>query len=419
MDTSEAGDAGQRSTEASQHFSPPRLPAIRQRDPPTFSGMELEDVDDWLDNFERVSRHNGWDATTKINIIIFYLSGVAKTWFLNHEADLRNWATFTSRFRDLFGRSVQRTAEAHQKLAYRVQQQDESYTSYIEDVLALCNRADPQMTEEERIRHVTKGIREDAFQIFVVKSPTTVAGIVEICRVLQNARSSRIRLPSPSPSMQTCGASLPATLSVDSIRSIIREVVREELGRSQLPFPGQPHPDSNSDLQSFIRREVVAAMSTTPTAQPSCFETVPLEVSPGDRQCYGSAASVAGVFNRPPAHVIYPPRNTLRETAVCYYCGIPGHISRFCRKRQRESRFYAQPYRSYASPSTRDQFYHPSQRSSYRPIFRNEFHSTDNDNSNRETLRPSRRRSPSPYPRLSPSRSSPTRFISPARPENR
>lgn len=33
-------------------------PALRQRDPPTLSGLEQDDIEDWLDAFEHVSRHN-------------------------------------------------------------------------------------------------------------------------------------------------------------------------------------------------------------------------------------------------------------------------------------------------------------------------------------------------------------------------
>lgn len=116
-----------------------------KRDPPTFSSMELEDVDDWRNN-ETISCPMTGITTTKLNIISYH-SRIAKTWFLNHEADLHNWVTFTARFRDLFGRPVQRTTEAHQKLAYQVQQEDKSYTLYIEDVLALCNCVHPKLTQ--------------------------------------------------------------------------------------------------------------------------------------------------------------------------------------------------------------------------------------------------------------------------------
>lgn len=384
--------------------------------------MDLEDVSDWLDTFDRVSRHNFWDATTKFNNVVFYLTGVAKTWFLNHEADLLNWETFTTRFRDLFGRPAQRAAEAHQKLAFRVQQPDESYTSYIEDVVALCNRTDPRMTEEQKIRHVTKGIREDAFQIFVVKKPATVSGIVDMCRDLQNARSSRIRLPSPSPLMTTSLDSLPPTISLDAIRDMIRDAVREEMDRRQFSS-FQPQPTCNSAVQSIIRREVAAAMSTMPADPPPCAATLS-----HDRPCprdlayhepITPVAPVAAVFSNPSSQLPYAPRGNTSEAPTCYFCGIRGHISRFCRKRQRELHFYNQRRRSPASPSRRNQYRDASQRTSYRDTGNDDLYDRSGHDSSHHTWRASRRRTPSPYPRRSSPHDSPGRFRSPDRPENR
>lgn len=131
---------------------------------------------------------------------------------------------------------MQTTAEGNRKLAYRVQQQDESNTSYIDDVLALCNRADPKMTDEEKIRryqgHSRRGVpdicRKKAQRLWLESQRSD-----ELCKTTV----SRIRLPSLLPSMQTCTAFLPATLSVDAIRSMVRDAVREDLGRCPLPLP--------------------------------------------------------------------------------------------------------------------------------------------------------------------------------------
>lgn len=82
---------------------------------------------------------------------------------------MNDWNTLCKQYSDLFGSPALRTAEAQQSLTYRVQQEGESYTSYIEDVLALAKRVDAQMTELEKIRHITKDIREGAFQVFVLK----------------------------------------------------------------------------------------------------------------------------------------------------------------------------------------------------------------------------------------------------------
>lgn len=116
MSPSEDGPPSSSGAEAS--YAHP--PALRQCDPPTFSGIELEDVDDWRERIERTGRFKRRDAETQLNNVIFSLSGVAWTWSINHEADFEDWTAFPTRFRILFGRPASRVSEAQQKLSFRV-----------------------------------------------------------------------------------------------------------------------------------------------------------------------------------------------------------------------------------------------------------------------------------------------------------
>ncbi|CAN7939186.1 unnamed protein product [Ixodes hexagonus] len=137
----------------------------RQRDPKVFAGLREEDVEDGLDSFNRVSVYNRWDDPIKLANVIFYLSDVAKTWFLNHEKEIPDWGAFATKLKDIFGTPTSRKENAKQKLETR-QQGEETYTSYIEDVLALCRRVNSEMQESERVRHILKGIAEPAFSFF-------------------------------------------------------------------------------------------------------------------------------------------------------------------------------------------------------------------------------------------------------------
>lgn len=128
----------------------------RQRDPQIFAGLRGDDVEDWLDNYNRVSSFNRWDDKLKLLNVVFYLTDVAKTWFLNHEEDLADWAQFTAQLRQIFGTSTSRLEAAKKKLDERVQHPAESYTSYIEDVLALCRRVNRDMSECDRVKHILK-----------------------------------------------------------------------------------------------------------------------------------------------------------------------------------------------------------------------------------------------------------------------
>lgn len=324
-------------------------PVVRQRDPPTFNGLDGQDVDDWLDEFGRVCRHNRWDDSSKLNNVAFYLSSVAKTWFLNHEAEFQSWEQFAGRLRDLFGRPAFRKIDAEQQLSSRTQQPEESYMSYVEDVLSLCKRCNPDMSDAEKIRYILKGVREDAFQLLMGKDFTTVDEILAFCKKLQDARNLRNRA-----TYLQYGATTDI-VSLDNLRTLIREIVREELSR-QMPTVQQAQRETPTFVQSIVRDELASAMGpcTVPhrTVPQPTYADIVRSNSPTEPTT-AAMSQVASVlpFAQPPASF---PVAQARRRITCYYCGIPGHTMRVCRKRQREEfwpgRSSFRPPQNYANP---------------------------------------------------------------------
>lgn len=123
-----------------------------QRDRHLFAGIRGEDVEDWLDDYDRVSSANRWDDLSKL-YVAFYLTGVAKTWFVPTNTPMV------------------RSALTKKTLDTRKQQPGEYYTLYIEDVLALCRRVNTAMTESDRVRHILKGIGAITFNALAIKNP--------------------------------------------------------------------------------------------------------------------------------------------------------------------------------------------------------------------------------------------------------
>ncbi|XP_075732611.1 uncharacterized protein LOC142775155 [Rhipicephalus microplus] len=162
-----------------------------QKDPPMFSGLRSEDVEDWLDEYDRVRALNYWHDSVKLSRVPFYLTGVAKTWFLNHQLHFPDWPTFEQQLRQIFANPSVRADIAKRKLAERVQHSCESYTSYIEDVLALCRRVDSSMAEHDRVCPVLKGIGAVAFNALAARNPTMNADIITTLPSFQAWRPSR------------------------------------------------------------------------------------------------------------------------------------------------------------------------------------------------------------------------------------
>lgn len=414
------------------------VPAIRQRDPPSFSGSDAEDVNEWIDTYDRVSKHNIWDDATKLSNVSFYLTDLAKTWFLNHESLLTTWTLFREKAQELFGRSAYRKADAERKLSQRAQQPAESYTAYIQDVINLCARINPTMTEPEKLKHVLKGIGEDAFQLMVTKSPSTVEGALTLCRELQEAKNSRIYASANGrgfPVLPQCSHNDPVTsvaaidqwsgrtytVHPDSLRAIIREVVREELSRAQLQTRQVEPPSSSSSptLQDIVRQEVAAfappnvlsPVCPSPTYADVLRMAPPAAPTPDNASTF---APMAAMYSAPPIGTPPPFRQYQRQAdnRTCFYCGIKGHIARFCRKRRRDfaaaSSFASMPmtsgYPSFAPP--------------YQPRFTYRGDDVQGTPDDQAPYAQSRRRSVSPRVSRSPQRRFP-RQRSPAPQENR
>ncbi|KAG0426353.1 hypothetical protein HPB47_026523 [Ixodes persulcatus] len=80
---------------------------------------------------------------------------------------------------EVFGRPAVRKLTAERKLATRVQQSEETFTVYIEDVSKMTRRVDSDMPEKKRVRHTLKGISEDAFQLLATQNALIVEKAIE------------------------------------------------------------------------------------------------------------------------------------------------------------------------------------------------------------------------------------------------
>ncbi|XP_072141287.1 uncharacterized protein [Dermacentor andersoni] len=304
-----------------------------QRDPHLFAGLRGEDVEDWLDDYDRVSSANRWDDASKLRHVAFYLTGVAKTWFFNHEVDFTNWGAFKQQLRQIFGTPAVRSALAKKTLDTRKQQPGESYTSYIEDVLALCRRVNTAMTESDRVRHILKGIGAIAFNALAIQNPATVADIVATCQRLDELESVRLQ---PDTTANT-------SADDPTLRAMIRAIIREELQYLGLAAGPMPSHASDTNLRDVIKEELASMAGAaytdplTPRA-PSTYAQVaaatPVIVPPMPPK--PTPAHIASMTTSAPTQTSYPQWRPPRP--ICYYCGYRGHIARFCRKRQQDER---------------------------------------------------------------------------------
>uniref|UniRef100_L7LY16 CCHC-type domain-containing protein n=1 Tax=Rhipicephalus pulchellus TaxID=72859 RepID=L7LY16_RHIPC len=316
--------------------------ALRQRDPPFFDGTDEQDVEDWLSIFEKVGASNKWDDPSKLQYVSFYLKEVASLWFHNHQVEFNTWSVFKQRIADVFGRPEVRKLRAEQRLRGHARLQGEGFTSYIEDVLDLCKRLNPSMTEADKIKHILKGIDDDAFQMLLAKDPRTVSELATLCQSFDELRKQRVlarRAAVPDEPLAALTLGGEHTTLLSEIKRYVREEVARQL--SCLSYlPTREHatehlaPAIRQVIQEQVSEALPSASQPTPVAAPLSYAAVaatpprpvPVPAPPPVR---------APTMPFPRAQLSYNgnPWRTPDNRPICYFCGYPGHVARLCRRR--------------------------------------------------------------------------------------
>lgn len=306
------------------------------KDPGTFCGTDNVDIEDWLSLYERASKNNRWDETIMLANLLFYLKGTAKVWFENNEDEIGSWDACKEKMRSLFGKSAGRKAAAKKELTSRAQTAAESYLTYIQDVLALCRKADDGMTESEKVGHVLKGIADDAFNLLICKDCDTIDAIIEECKRFEAAKSRRIahnvaRLPNTAATWSCEDVPEPsAPLTVEHVKTIIRR----ELDAVSPAFTCGRTCDHSSQMvplvQAIVHQELSnAGLDSVRAAAPS----QPINRRPSVSHAQGQ---------RPPFRTRNPAEwRTADDRPICFNCRRIGHVARHCNSRWH---WYQAPY---------------------------------------------------------------------------
>ncbi|UYV72818.1 hypothetical protein LAZ67_10000882 [Cordylochernes scorpioides] len=301
------------------------------RNPSIFSGEDGEDLQKWLKGYARVARYNHWDETLCLTKVYFYLSGTALKWFENNEESIQTWKEFTSQLENVFEKKENSKLQAEKKLKTRAQLKGESTEFYIQDVLCLCEEVDPQMSVEDKISHLMKGIAEELYQALLPRDVQSTEQFITECRRVEALRCRRVtptryeRLPNV--------ASLCDQDDGEDLSSLIRKIVREEIQQALDSPQEEPKIAANEDL---VREEIVKTLA--PISKPT--------ISPPQAPRPVSNPKFEAQPRNPHPTSQYQKQGRRRDTnewrttegrPICFYCGRPGHVVRYCRDRKRHN----------------------------------------------------------------------------------
>ncbi|UYV84270.1 hypothetical protein LAZ67_X001713, partial [Cordylochernes scorpioides] len=299
------------------------------RNPSMFSGEISEDPQAWLKGYERVARHNHWDDSLSLANVYFYLHGTAQRWYENNEENIPSWEIFKDQLGSVFGKKDNLRRQAEQKLKVRAQTRGETTEFYIQDVLRLCREVDAQMPEEERLSHLMKGVAEEVYRYLLPRDIATTDQFIAECRRVVALQGRRVtaskfeRLPNVT--------SLGDLGDVTDLQSLIRQIVREEVQRALAPPREEPR---ISSLEEIVKEEVDKVL-----APMSGINTFPMESAARSApRNYRKNTWYAPKVEASGSRVEVRDTNEWRTpdgTPICFHCGRPGHVVRYCRDRRR------------------------------------------------------------------------------------
>ncbi|GFU41583.1 CCHC-type domain-containing protein [Trichonephila clavipes] len=285
--------------------------------------------------------------------VYFFLDGTARQWYVNNEDALDSWEAFKNGLSGLFGDRQKYTRRAEEQLKCRAQRSGESTQSYIQGVLGLCQEVNPLMKEDEKVSHLMKGVAEDIYQALLTREINDTASFIKWCNYIEDMKQKRVGRPrfERLPNVVPVASLTDETDLVSLIRTII--------------------------IQDEVER-VLAPVSTKPT------ETRP-------RPTY---AAVTRKYRAPVQKFPPEPRKTdVWRTAdnrpVCFHCGRPGHVMRYCLERNAVFDNSRNRRRNFDDVGTEEEIRRPNSSRRFTP----------SPTRGRSPIR--RYRSPSPYRRYS------------------
>ncbi|GFV03681.1 CCHC-type domain-containing protein [Trichonephila clavipes] len=251
-------------------------PSLQQwRSPSTFRGAPGEDPLKWLKEYDRVANFNKWDDMMCLANVYFFLT------VLRDSGDRQKY-----------------TRRAEEQLKGRAQRSGESTQSYIQSVLGLCQEVNPLMREDEKVSHLMKGVAEDIYQALLTREINDTASFIKWCNYIEDMKQKRVGRPrfERLPNVVPVASLTDETDLVSLIRTII---VQDEVERVLAPVSTKPTETRSRPTYAAVTRKYRAPVQKFPP-------------EPRKTDVWRTAD------NRP----------------VCFHCGRPGHVMRYCRERK-------------------------------------------------------------------------------------
>ena len=266
-----------------------------------------EDIDEYLDHFQYIAKCNNWSDRMQLNRLPIYLKGTAELWFRDFSRTSGENLTITQvcdGLREAFRQKNYRSINQN-LLTYRYQGLTEPVHKYFYDIVRLCNRVNPSMSEEEKITHILRGLKSSILEKALILEPKNCKDLLNKVRSIEEAEYlSQVR-----PSYNNC--LLNAKVQESSVAT------SEDKDKDICPPESEKEKSDTTELVSLMKD----MLSEYKNLRSNRYKNK------------GNQNNWHGNQNREQGGPV-PNRRTLTGAPICNYCQKPGHLERDCFKKK-------------------------------------------------------------------------------------
>lgn len=147
-------------TEPSQSISTQVIAFANMVKPPNFFGKSTERIKDWLEFYNLAAVANSWPQSEMARRLPTYLDGTARKWYLSwisRHRTLPSWQELSKALISTFSSRNKQVAE-FDEMQGRMMKLNENMTEYFFDKQRLCLQYNSEMSEEEQVSHIMRGL---------------------------------------------------------------------------------------------------------------------------------------------------------------------------------------------------------------------------------------------------------------------